>query len=296
MICPWAGGAVRYRPGWKGPLPVWGIVLFWGAAIPGDIPHIGTVGQWWVPSPRHYARNAWKRPSESASGPAPKPMSRACPSVRSRPPRASAPVGTQLPGSDEAREIPGGNCQQRGPNRSDEPRQEAAPSQGLPDLQTRLAGEMDALRRCCEWLERLDRGGLVVVDLRPETDPETVPSRSTAPPQCCGCWPGSSPTWTTWPDTRRSPTGSKPKLRTPRPPPPATAIRSPTPLPPQRLSAREERAALWAALGLPPHERRGPASGGNRDETFPVSGWSRKRSRYCWRIPISSRQAGVWAS
>src|SRR5512135_2608650 len=39
---------------------------------------------------------------------------------------------------------PGGNCQHRGPNRPDEPRQEAAPSLGLPDLQTRLAGEMDA--------------------------------------------------------------------------------------------------------------------------------------------------------
>jgi hypothetical protein len=32
---------------------------------------------------------------------------------------------------------------------------------------------MDALRRCREWLERLDRGEVVVVNLRPETDPET---------------------------------------------------------------------------------------------------------------------------
>ena len=32
---------------------------------------------------------------------------------------------------------------------------------------------MDALRRCREWLERLDRRELVVVNLRPETDPET---------------------------------------------------------------------------------------------------------------------------
>ena len=32
---------------------------------------------------------------------------------------------------------------------------------------------MDALRRCREWLERLDRGELVGVNLRPETDPET---------------------------------------------------------------------------------------------------------------------------
>ena len=44
MICPWAGGAVRYRPALTGPVTVPGIVLFWGAAIPGGIPHIGTVG------------------------------------------------------------------------------------------------------------------------------------------------------------------------------------------------------------------------------------------------------------
>jgi hypothetical protein len=107
MICPWAGGAVRYRSVKKGPLPVGGIVLFWGAAIPGDIPHTGTEGTSpGVPSPRHDAWNAWKGPSECVSGPAPKPRSRVCPSVRSRPPRVSAPVGAQLLGSDEAREIP----------------------------------------------------------------------------------------------------------------------------------------------------------------------------------------------
>ena len=96
-------------------------------------------------------------------------MSRVCPSVRSRPPRVSAPVGTKLLGLDEAREIPGGNCQQRRPNRPDEPRQEAAPSRGLPDLLTRWQSSS----RCREWLERLDCGELVGVNLRPETDPET---------------------------------------------------------------------------------------------------------------------------
>ena len=75
-------------------------------------PYLGIyriLGQWGlnrVPSPRHYARNARKGPSESGSGPSPKPRSRACPSARSRPPRVSAPVGTQLLGSDKAREIP----------------------------------------------------------------------------------------------------------------------------------------------------------------------------------------------
>src|SRR5437764_5227888 len=46
----------------------------------------------------------------------------------------------QLLGSDESREIPRWLSQRRD--------QEAASSQGRPDLQPRLAGEMDALRRC----------------------------------------------------------------------------------------------------------------------------------------------------
>src|SRR4051795_8833944 len=71
----------------------------------------------------------------------------------------------QLLGSDEAREIPRWLSQRRD--------QEAAPSQGRPDLQSRLAGEIDALRRCREWLGRLERGEKVLVNLRPEADPET---------------------------------------------------------------------------------------------------------------------------
>ena len=71
----------------------------------------------------------------------------------------------QLLGSDEAREIPRWLSQRRD--------QEAAPSRVTPDAPARLAGELEALRRCREWLERLDRGEQVVVNLRPETDPET---------------------------------------------------------------------------------------------------------------------------
>src|SRR5512144_2089355 len=78
----------------------------------------------------------------------------------------------QILGSDEAREIPRWLSQQRRQNQPDRP-QEAARSPLHPDLQTRLAGELEALRRCREWLERLDRGETVVVNLRPETDAET---------------------------------------------------------------------------------------------------------------------------
>ena len=68
----------------------------------------------------------------------------------------------QLLGSDEAREIPRWLSQQRRRDRSSQP-----------DVQARLAGELEALRRCREWLERLERGEQVVVNLRPEGDPET---------------------------------------------------------------------------------------------------------------------------
>src|SRR3954449_6708237 len=60
----------------------------------------------------------------------------------------------QLLGSDEARKIPRWLGQGRD--------QEAPPSQGRPARQACLAGEMDALRRCREWLKRLERGEQVV--------------------------------------------------------------------------------------------------------------------------------------
>src|SRR5690242_8312389 len=62
----------------------------------------------------------------------------------------------QLLGSEEAREIPRWLSQQRRRGRP-------SPT-GVP---ARLAAELAALRRCHEWLERLDRGERVVVNLRP---------------------------------------------------------------------------------------------------------------------------------
>src|SRR4051812_8413822 len=71
----------------------------------------------------------------------------------------------QLLGSEESREIPRWLGQRRDPKE--------APAKRNPNLRARLAGEMDALRRCREWLERLERGEQVVVNLRPESNPET---------------------------------------------------------------------------------------------------------------------------
>ena len=194
MTCLNPGRCRNLMPGPKGPVAIPGIVLFWGAAIPGDIPHIGTVGTQPGAEPQTLRterlegaqrERIWASTEAHESGLSVRQIASATGLNSSRDPTPGLRRGP--------RDSPGGNCQQHRPNRPDEPRQEAAPSQGLPDLLTRWQSSS----RCREWLERLDCGELVAVNLRPETDP-----------------------------------------------------------PPKRLSAREERAALWAALGPPPHERR----------------------------------------
>jgi AraC-like DNA-binding protein len=152
----------------------------------------------------------------------------------------------QLLGSEESREIPRWLSQRRD--------QEAAPSQGHPDLQARLAGEMDALRRCREWLERLDRGEQVVVNLRPESDPETeyvafdrprvlrVLARVIADLDGLAGFPpvGEEEAKKGSAEARR--VRHRQRLAEPDPPP-------------KRLTVREERAALRALLDLPPSEK-----------------------------------------
>jgi hypothetical protein len=41
------------------------------------------------------------------------------------------------------------------------------------EIRSRLAREVEVLRRCAEWLHRLERGENVVVNLRPDEDVET---------------------------------------------------------------------------------------------------------------------------
>ena len=50
-------------------------------------------------------------------------------------------------------------------------------------LQACLADEVEVLRRCRDWLERLKRGEEVVVNLRLETDAET--ENNQGPPTFC---------------------------------------------------------------------------------------------------------------
>src|SRR5438874_9598004 len=149
----------------------------------------------------------------------------------------------QLLGSDEAREIPRWLSQQRRRDRSSQP-----------DLQARLAGEMDALRRCREWLERLERGEQVVVNLRPETDPETeyvsfdrprvlrVLARIIADLDGLAGFPPIAEE-----EAKKGGAAAR-RLRHRR------RLAEPDPLPKQ-LTVREERAALRALLNLPPSEK-----------------------------------------
>src|SRR4051794_26548489 len=161
----------------------------------------------------------------------------------------------QLLGSDEAREIPRWLSQQRRRNRPDRPRQETDRSPLHPDLQVRLTGELEALRRCREWLERLERGEPVVVNLRPETDPETeyvsfdrprvlrVLARIIADLDELAGYPpigAESRAEGKTAEARRA--HHRRRLAEPDPPP-------------KPMTVQEERAALWEELGLPPHKR-----------------------------------------
>jgi hypothetical protein len=151
----------------------------------------------------------------------------------------------QLLGSDEAREIPRWLSQQR---RRDRPSQ--------PDVPARLAGELEALRRCHEWLERLDRGEQVVVNLRPESDPEAeyvafdrprvfrVLARIIADlDELSGYPPIAAEGRTEGKNAEARRAHHRRRLAEPDPPP-------------KRLGVQEERAALWDALGHPPHKRK----------------------------------------
>jgi hypothetical protein len=149
----------------------------------------------------------------------------------------------QLLGSDEAREIPRWLSQRRGWDR---------PSQ--PDVQARLAGELEALRRCREWLERLDRGDPVVVNLRPETDPETeyvafdrprvlrVLARIIADIDELAGYPPI--------DAESRVEGKNAEARRAH-----HRRQLAEPPPPKRMTVQEERAALLDALGRPPRKR-----------------------------------------
>jgi len=114
---------------------------------------------------------------------------------------------------------------------------------------------LEALRQCREWLERLDCGERVVVNLRLEIDPETeyvafdrplvlrVLARIIADlDHLAGNPPIAEEEATQREDAEARRVRHRRRLAEPDPPP-------------KRLSVQEERATLWDALGLPPHKR-----------------------------------------
>jgi hypothetical protein len=80
----------------------------------------------------------------------------------------------QLLKANEAREIPVWLSQLHDDGRSPHPAdREADPSARQHPIQTRLAAEVEVLRWCLRWLERLEHEDHVVVNLRPESEEET---------------------------------------------------------------------------------------------------------------------------
>ena len=113
-----------------------------------------------------------------------------------------------------------------------------------------MASEVEVLRRCMDWLQRLERGETVVVNLRPDTEVETefvsfdrlrvlrVLERIAADLDDLSRLPKDAHA-----DKESNPSDPRARHRHELAEPPPE---------PQKLSHQEQRRALRAALGLPP--------------------------------------------
>jgi len=161
----------------------------------------------------------------------------------------------QLLKANEAREIPVWLSQLHDDGRSPHPAdREADPSARQHPIQTRLAAEVEVLRWCLGWLERLEHEDHVVVNLRPESEEETefVPFDRPRVLRVCARIAADLG------DLARRPLENTEELAAGREELQARhrqRLAEPEPQP-RRLSQREERAALRQAKGLPPYERR----------------------------------------
>lgn len=161
----------------------------------------------------------------------------------------------QLLKANEAREIPVWLSQLHDDGRSPHPAdREAHPSARQHPIQTRLAAEVEVLRWCLGWLERLEHEDHVVVNLRPESEEETefVPFDRPRVLRVCARIAADLG------DLARRPLENTEELAAGREELQARhrqRLAEPEPQP-RRLSQREERAALRQAKGLPPYERR----------------------------------------
>ena len=79
----------------------------------------------------------------------------------------------QLLNAPEAKEIPVWVSQLRQSSRGSGGKKKAERPESETEIRSRLAREVEVLRRCTDWLQRLERGENVVVNLRPDEDVET---------------------------------------------------------------------------------------------------------------------------
>lgn len=79
----------------------------------------------------------------------------------------------QLLNAPEAKEIPVWLSQLRQSSGGSGRKKKARQPEPETEIRSRLAREVEVLRRCAEWLHRLERGENVVVNLRPDEDVET---------------------------------------------------------------------------------------------------------------------------
>jgi transposase len=156
----------------------------------------------------------------------------------------------QLLNAPEAQEIPVWLSQLRPSNAGSGEKKKVEGSE--PEIQTRsrLAREVEVLRRCIDWLQRLERGETVVVNLRPDTEAETefvsfdrprvvrVLERIAADLDTLSLLPNDAHA-----DNKSNPHEAQARHRHELAEPPPE---------PKKLSHQEQRRALRAALGLPP--------------------------------------------
>jgi len=155
----------------------------------------------------------------------------------------------QLLNAPEAQEIPVWLSQLRSSNAGSGGK-ETEGAEPETKIRARLAREVEVLRRCIDWLQRLERDETVVVNLRPDTEVETkfvrfhrprvlhVLERIAADLDNLSRLSNDAHA-----DKESSPRDARARHRHELAEPPRE---------PKKLSHQEQRKALRAALGLPP--------------------------------------------
>jgi hypothetical protein len=156
----------------------------------------------------------------------------------------------QLLNAPEAKEIPVWLSQLLQSSRGSGGKKKAERPESETEIRSCLAREVEVLRRCTDWLQRLEHGENVVVNLRPDEDVETefvafdrsrvvrVLERIAADLDTLSMVPNN-------PHADKESNHHDPRARH------RHELAEPAPKP-KELSHREQRTALRAALGLPP--------------------------------------------